>query len=108
MDDLFKLGKHRLPEKCAANVVDLPINNVSAHFRIARLLEQMMREQFFIEGRRHFGEKNRIIVILVLLRFSREPAVHRMAGLVRERVNVGKHIFLVIHQDIRLRAVTCG
>ena len=108
VDDPFKFGEHCLPEQCAANVVDLPINDVSAHFWIARLAEQMMGEQFFIECRRHFGEKNRVIVILILLRFLGEPGVHRMAGLVCERVNIGKHIFLVIHEDVGRSCVTSG
>ena len=108
VNDLFELGEHGLPEERAANVVDLPINDVSAHFGIARLLEQMMSQQLLIEGRCHFGQENRIIVILILLRFLREPGVHGMAGLVRQCVNIGEHVFLVIHQDVRRRAVTSG
>ena len=36
MNHFFEFCEHRLPEKRAANVVDLPVDNVSAHFRIAR------------------------------------------------------------------------
>ena len=67
-----------------------------------------MREQFFVEGRRDLREKNRIIVVLKKLRLLREPGVHGMAGLVRERVNVGKNVVLVIHQDVGRRAVAAG
>ena len=40
MDDLLKLGEHRLPEDRAANVIDLPVDDVGAHLRVGRLLEQ--------------------------------------------------------------------
>ena len=42
-------------------------------------------------------EKNRIVVVLKLLRLLREPSVHRMPSLMGERVKVGKHVFLVVH-----------
>src|SRR5439155_11125616 len=38
----------------------------------------------------------------------RKPAVHGVAGFVRERVNIGKDVFLVIHQDVRRGAITPG
>src|SRR5580704_9912351 len=55
VNDLFKLGEHCLAKKCAANVVDLTVDDVSAHFRVPRLLEQVMSQQFFVKGRRDFG-----------------------------------------------------
>ncbi len=108
VNNFFELGEHGLSKKRAANVVDLPVDDVSAHFRIARLFEQMMREQFLVEGRCNLGQKNRIIVVLKALRFLRKRGMHGVAGFVRERVNIGKDIFLVIHQDVRRRAVASG
>jgi len=55
--------------------------------------EQMMGEQFFIEVDATSAEKsgNRNPDIFAIFG---EPGGHRMPGLVRERVNIGKHIFL--------------
>src|SRR4029077_17456093 len=44
VNDAFELSKHRLPKKSTANVIDLPVNDIGAHFRIGSLLEQMMGE----------------------------------------------------------------
>ena len=76
MNDFFELSEHRLPKNRAANVVDLSINDVSAHLWIARLFEQMMREQLFVEGRCNLGQENRVLVILKALRLLRKPGVH--------------------------------
>src|ERR1700730_11668260 len=94
MSDFFKLSKHGLPEERAAQVVDLPVNDISPHLRIARCLEQMMREQFFIKCRGYLGQKNRILVILKQLCVLREPAVHGVTSLVRECVNIGENVLL--------------
>src|SRR5260370_41973292 len=51
VDDLLKLGEHCLPKQSAAKIVDLSVNDISAHLRIARLLEQMMGEQLFVKCR---------------------------------------------------------
>ena len=67
-----------------------------------------MREQLFVKGRSHFREEDRVIGILEKLVALREPGVHRVTGFVRERVNVGKDVALVIHQDVRRRAVAAG
>src|SRR4030095_17229127 len=62
MDNFFKLSEHGLTEKCAAEIVDLPIDDVRPHLRIARLLEHMLREQLFIEGRCNLRQENRVFV----------------------------------------------
>src|SRR6267378_7256444 len=49
VNNSFKLSKHGLPEQCAAQVVDLPIDNVGAHLRIVRCVEQVMGEQFLVK-----------------------------------------------------------
>ena len=108
MNDFLEFGEHRLPEKRAAQIVDLSIDDISAHLRIARLLEQMMREQLFVKRRCNLGQKNRVLVILKQLRILREPTVHGVTGFMRERVNIGKYILLVIHQDVRRLAVASG
>src|SRR6266480_7466714 len=64
MNEFFEFGKHSLPEDRAAEVIDLPVDDVSPHLRIRGCLEQMMREQFFVERRGYFRQKNRILVIL--------------------------------------------
>src|SRR5205807_6940265 len=101
VDDFFELREHRLTEERAAQIVDLPVDNVSAHLSIARGLEKMMREKLFVESGGDFGEENRVIVILKRLRSLREPGVHRMPGLMRESINIGEDVALVIHQDVR-------
>ena len=108
MNNFLELGEHCLPEKRAADIVDLAIDDVGAHFRVVRLFEQMMREQFLVKCRCNFGQENRVIVILEKLRLLREPTVHRVPGLVRERVDVGEHVLFIIHQDVGGRAVTAG
>ena len=37
VDDLLELGEHRLPEERAADVVDLPVDDVGAHLLVGRL-----------------------------------------------------------------------
>src|SRR4029453_9301942 len=59
MNDFLEFSKHRLPEKRAAQMGDLPVDDVSPHLRIARLLEQMMGEQLFVECRCHLSQENR-------------------------------------------------
>ena len=108
MNDFFELGEHRLPEKTAADIIDLPIDDVGAHLGIVRLLEQVVGEQLFVKGRRDLGRKNWVLVILKHLRVLREPAVHRVPGFVGESVNIGKHVVLVVHQDVWRRAVAAG
>src|SRR6266545_927496 len=76
VNDPLKLSKHCLPEKCAPEIIDLPVDDVSAHLRIARRFEQMLGEEFLIERRCNFGQENRIFIILKPLRILREPAVH--------------------------------
>ena len=78
VDDFFELSEHRLPEERAAHIVDLAVDDVGPHLRIARGSKQMMREQFLVERRRDFREKDRIIIILKELGTLREPGVHRM------------------------------
>src|SRR5213080_19310 len=106
VDNPFKLGKHRLPKQCAAKIVDLSIDEISAHLRIACLPEQMMGKQLFVERRCDLGQKNWILVILKTLRFLRKPGVHRVTGFVRQGINVGKDVVPVIHEDIGRCAVT--
>jgi hypothetical protein len=106
MNDLLELGEHRLAEQGAANVVDLAVDDVGAHFSVFGLLEKMMRQQLLVEGGGDFGQEDRVIVILVGLRPLREPGVHRVPRLVRERVDVRKDVAFVIHQDVGRGAET--
>ena len=108
MNHFLELGEHGLAIKRPANVIDLSIYDVGAHFRIARLLQQEMSKEFFVKGASNFGQKDRVIVILKELRSDGEPGVHGVAGLVCQGINVGEHILLVIHQDIRRRVVAAG
>ena len=108
VNDFLELSKHRLPEKCAAQIVDLSIDDIGAHLRIARLLEQMIRKQLFVEGRGNLRQENRVLVILKQLGFLREPGMHRVTSFVRQRVNIGEDILLVVHQDVGRRAVASG
>src|SRR5581483_6026543 len=108
VDDFFELRKHGLPKQCAAQLVDVSVDDVSAHPGIGGGLEQIVSEQFLVEGGGHLREENRIFVILKLLGILRKPTVHGVAGLVRQRVHVGKNVLLVIHQDVGRRAVTAG
>src|SRR4030095_16871859 len=56
MNDFLEFRKHCLPEESTANVVDLTVDNVGAHLRIVRLLEEIVRQQLFVKSRRHFIE----------------------------------------------------
>ena len=100
MDDLFELGEHGLPVDRAPQVVDLAVEEVGAHLRVIGLLEQMMGQEFLVEGRGDFGEEDRIMVILESLRALRIPRVHRVPGLVGQGEQVGKNVRLVVHQDV--------
>src|ERR1043166_1654088 len=64
----------------------------------------MMSEKLLVKCGCDVDERDRLVVILVELRPLREPSVHRMAGLVRERVNVGENVALIVHQDVGRRA----
>src|SRR5262245_30444062 len=57
VNNLFELREHSLPEERAANVVDLPIDNIGPHFWVARLFEQKMGQQLFIESRGNFSQE---------------------------------------------------
>src|SRR5437899_12495270 len=78
VDNPFKLGKRRLPKQRAPKSVDLSSDDISAHFRIACLPEQLMGEQLFVECRCDLGQQHWVIVILIMLRFSRKPGLHRV------------------------------
>ena len=67
-----------------------------------------MSKQFLVKRGGHFGQENWIIIILERLRLLRKPGVHGMPGFVGQRVKLGEHVFLVIHQDVRRRAITAG
>src|SRR6266550_5160567 len=67
-----------------------------------------MGEQFLVKRAGNFSQENWVIVVLKELRFSRKPGMHRMPGLVRQGVNIRKHILLVVHQDVRRRLVAAG
>src|SRR4029453_9223628 len=90
VNNFLKLSKHGLPEKCTPEVVNLPVDNVGAHLRIARCFEQMVGEKFLIESRCDLGQENRVLVILKPLRILREPAVHGVTSFVRKRIDVGE------------------
>ena len=55
MNQFLELGEHGLTIKRPANVIDLPVDDVGAHFRVARLLQQEMGEKFFVKSARNFG-----------------------------------------------------
>src|SRR5262245_39081133 len=67
MNDFLKFRKHGLPEESPANVIDLTVDNVGAHLRIVRLLEEIMRQQLFVKGRSHFREEDWVIRVLIEL-----------------------------------------
>src|SRR6478672_13078692 len=64
MNHFLELCEHRLPVKRSANVVDLPVDNVSAHFRVAGFFQQKMGEQFLVKGAGNFRQENWVIVVL--------------------------------------------
>src|SRR5205814_9065385 len=67
-----------------------------------------MGKQFLVERASNLGQENRVIVVLKELRFSREPGMQGVPGLVRQSVNVGKYILFVVHQDVGRRVVAAG
>jgi hypothetical protein len=104
----LKLGKHRLAKEDLADVLDLPVDEVSPHQRLLGSVQKMVRKELFVKCRSHFGEKNRVAIILEKLMFLSEPAVHGMSCLVGKREHVGKDVGFVVHQDIRRLPVTGG
>src|SRR5205809_6231105 len=92
VNKFFEFGKHRLSEQGAAQIVDFPVDNVSPHLRIVRSPKQVMRKQFLVKRRCDFREKDRILVVLKELRSLREPAVHRVTSLVRERIHIREYV----------------
>src|SRR5690349_19023428 len=62
----------------------------------------MARQQLFVECASHFGDEDRVVVVLKRLMLGRVEAMHRMPSLVRQREHVIEHVGLVIHQDIRI------
>ena len=67
-----------------------------------------MSEQLFVEGRCDFRQENRIIRVLIKLVPLRKPGVHGMARFVREGENIREDVALVVHQNIRRRAIATG
>src|SRR5678815_2285270 len=103
MDNLFKFGKHRLPEEGASKVVNFPINDVGAPFFVGGLGEKMMCEQFLVKRGGDFGEKNRVIVVLKGLGSLRKPGVHGMPCFVRECVDLS---LIHISEPTRLLSIS--
>src|SRR4051812_29207962 len=67
-----------------------------------------MREELLIERGSDCGKKDGVIVVLKSLRALGEPGMHGVAGFMGERVNVGKYIAFVIHEDVGRGAETAG
>src|SRR5947208_1416661 len=83
MNDFFELGKHGLAKECAAQVVDLPVNDIGPHLRVGGCLQQMVREQLLVECRGHFGQKNRVLEYPIFLAevastFNEELLTHHL------------------------------
>ena len=106
--DLLEFGEHRLAVERAAQVVDLAVEQVGAHLRVGRFFEEVVSEEFLVEGGSDLGEEDGVVVVLIRLCVLRVPGVHGVAGLVRERVNVREHVGLVVHQDVGRVAVGAG
>src|SRR5258708_20858287 len=104
----LKLGKHRLAKEDLADVLDLRVDEVSRHQRLLGSVQKMVRKELFVKRRSHFGEKNRVAIILEKLMFLSEPAMHGMSCLVGKREHVRKDVGFVVHQDIRRFPVTGG
>jgi hypothetical protein len=68
----------------------------------------MMRQQLFVKRRCDLGEEDRIVGVLIELGVLRKPGMHRMARFVRERVDIREDVALIIHQDVRRRAVAAA
>ena len=67
-----------------------------------------MSQQLFVKGRCDLREKDRVFGVLIKLGPLRKPGVHRVARFVREGVDIRKNVALVVHQNVRGRAVAAG
>ena len=102
--DFLKLGKHRLPDHRAADVVQLAVDQIGPLPVVAGIGQQMMAQQHLVERAGHFGHEDHVAVVLVRLLAGRMPGVHRVPRLVGQRKDLVEHVRLIVHQDIR-RAV---
>src|SRR5262245_32805680 len=64
MRNLLKLGKHRLANDCAANGIDLAIDEVRPLLSSLAALHHVTAQQLFVERARHFGDKDGVLVRL--------------------------------------------
>src|SRR6516162_641747 len=76
VDLFFEFGEHGLTKKGLPNILDLAINEIGAHLYYAGLVEEIVGQEFFVEGRCDLGKKNGIPVILELLVLLGKRAVH--------------------------------
>src|ERR671939_184934 len=100
MNYFFELSEHGLAKEGCPKIIDLAVNDVGTHLGIARLLQKIVGQQQFVKCARHLSQENGVVVVLKELRLLRKPGVHGMSGFVREGVNVGKHVILVVYENV--------
>src|SRR5207245_5818555 len=72
MNHSLEFGEHRLAKQGGTDIVELAVNDVSAHSQIGRLLQKIMGEQLLVKRGGDLGQENRVLMILISLRFLRE------------------------------------
>ena len=98
--ELLELGEHRLPVDRAADVVDLPVDQVRAHRAVVRLREQMMREQLLVERAGDLREEDRVVVVWKgCARCAYQVCIEWPASCASVKTSV-KTSCLVVHQDV--------
>ena len=97
----FKLCKHGLPDKGCANVVDFPIQDINAHFRIVTVsVEKISGQQVFIKCRGHLCNEYGVFIIHIGLVVNGKIGMHGVSGLMDQRVEAVHVFFFIIEQNI--------
>jgi hypothetical protein len=102
MDPVFKLGEHGLPEQGGQDIIDPFIHQVCLEFPAVGGFHEVAEEEFFVKGAGYLGFEDGIAVVHKGVVLGGVPGVHGVAPFMGQRKNIPDHIFLVIHQYIRI------
>ena len=95
----LEFSEHGLAHQSATNVFELLHHQMAPQGGVLAGFEQVVNHQRFVEGRGHFGHKNRVIAVVVGLGAPGVVRVHGMAQLVRQGKDVVEAV-LVVEQNI--------
>ena len=99
----LELCEQRLPVERRAEALKEVVEDVCAALFVRLGLQQILGQQDLVDRRGDLGDHDAVIVVDIILRRIREPGVHGVAQLVRQRERVVE-CSGIVHQHIRMHA----